>query len=225
MSPLGGLTLASAAFVGTHLLMSHPLRPLLAGKLGEKAFLGLYSLISFVMLFLMARAYGTAAEVEPQVLWDAGQTGWIFATVVMWLGSVLFVGSLRSNPALPSPKRPKFGEPRGVFAITRHPMMWGFTLWAIVHAIVLPTLASLIISTAIATLALVGAAGQDAKKKKLVGPDWAEWVSKTSFVPFGRGFAMPDAFALGVGTLIWLAATWAHGALGYRPAGIFAFFA
>jgi uncharacterized membrane protein len=225
VSPLGCLTLFALAFVGTHLAMSHPLRAPLVKRLGPAAFAAVYSLISFATLLPMAWCYGPAAEQAPTPLWDAGQNGWIIATILMWLGSVLFVGSLRSNPALPSPKRPTFSEPKGVFAITRHPMMWGFTFWAVVHAIVVPTQASLIISAAIAFLALVGAAGQDAKKKKLVGPDWAEWVAKTSFVPFGRGVAITDGFALGGGTILWLAATWAHGALGYRPAGIFAFFA
>ncbi len=225
MSALCCLMLASAAFVGTHLAMSHPLRPLLVRAMGEKAFLGVYSLVSFATLLPMAWMYGPAAAEQPLPLWDAGQNGWIIATILMWLGSVLFVGSLRSNPAFPNPGRPRIGEPRGVFAITRHPMMWGFAIWAIVHAIVLPTPASLTVSAAIAFLALVGAAGQDAKKKMLIGEAWAEWVAKTSFLPFGRGFAMPGAFALAGGTILWLAATWTHGALGYRPAGIFAFFA
>jgi uncharacterized membrane protein len=205
VSPLGCLTLFALAFVGTHLAMSHPLRAPLVKRLGPAAFAAVYSLISFATLLPMAWCYGPAAEQAPTPLWDAGQNGWIIATILMWLGSVLFVGSLRSNPALPSPKRPTFSEPKGVFAITRHPMMWGFTFWAVVHAIVVPTQASLIISAAIAF--------------------WAEWVAKTSFVPFGRGVAIPDGFALGGGTILWLAATWAHGALGYRPAGIFAFFA
>jgi uncharacterized membrane protein len=109
-----------------------------------------------------------------------------------------------------------------VFAITRHPMMWGFALWAIVHAIVLSTFASLTISATILFLALVGAAGQDRKKARLIGEPWRDWMRRTSFVPFGRGFASPGAFALVGGTLLWLAATWAHGALGYRPAGIWA---
>ncbi len=42
---------------------------------------------------------------------------------------------------------------------------------------------------------------------------------------FGRGLALPDAFAAVGGTALWLAATYAHGALGYRPAGLWAFFA
>ena len=103
-------------------------------------------------------------------------------------------------------------------------MMWGFAIWALVHAIVVPTFASLTISATIAGLALIGAAGQDRKKARLVGEPWRDWVRRTSFVPFGRGFALPGAFATIGGTLVWLAATYAHGALGYRPAGIWAYF-
>jgi uncharacterized membrane protein len=144
----------------------------------------------------------------------------------MWLGSVLFVGSLRKNPALPRPGKriEKIDDPNGVYAITRHPMMWGFALWALTHAIVNPTKASLVLSFTIAFLALVGAALQDRKKAALLGDVWNDWLSKTSFVPYGRGLKSADGFALATGTILWLAATWAHGALGYRPAGIWAFF-
>jgi uncharacterized membrane protein len=97
-------------------------------------------------------------------------------------------------------------------------------LWAATHAIVNPTQASLILCFTIAFLALVGAALQDGKKQKQLGPVWREWTEKTSFIPYGRGLKSADGFALVTGTIVWLAATWAHGALGYRPAGVWAFF-
>jgi uncharacterized membrane protein len=140
----------------------------------------------------------------------------------MWLGSVLFMGSLRRNPAFPRPGRPiqKIDDPNGVYAITRHPMMWGFALWALVHAIVNPTEASLVLSGSIAFLALVGAALQDRKKEMLLGDVWRGWKAKTSFIPYGKGLQSADVFALGTGTLVWLAATWVHN----PPVGIWAFF-
>lgn len=226
MTGVGCLALASAAFVGTHLLMSHPLRPALIRTLGERGFALTYTVISVALLYLMSRYYGAAVDEAPAHLWDAGTPGFIAATVLMWFGSVLFIGSLRRNPAFPRPGRPvtRIDQARGVFAITRHPMMWGFALWALVHAMIVPTLASLIVSAAIGGLALIGAAGQDAKKEKLIGEPWADWKNRTGFVPFGRGLASPGSLALIGGTLLWLAATWAHGALGYRMAGIWAFF-
>lgn len=226
MTGLGGLVIASAGFVGTHFAMSHPLRGGLVRMLGERGFALVYSAVSIVLLWAMTRFYGPARVEAPQAYWDAGQAGWIVATILMLIGSILFVGSLRRNPAFPNPGKPvtNIGAARGVFAITRHPMMWGFAIWALVHAIVLPTAASLVISAAIAILALGGAYGQDHKKEKLVGDPWRDWMRRTAFVPFGRGFASPGGFALIGGTLLWLAATWAHGALGYRPAGIWVFF-
>ena len=89
-----------------------------------------------------------------------------------------------------------------MFAITRHPMMWGFALWAVVHAIVNPTPASLVLSAAIAFLALVGAALQDCKKARLLGDVWRDWQAQTSFRALRQGLASrPDAFALVAGTI------------------------
>ena len=42
-------------------------------------------------------------------------------------------------------------------------------------------------------------------------------------MPYGRGLKSADGFALVTGTLFWLVATWAHGELGGRPAGVWAF--
>ena len=226
MTGLGVLALASTAFVGTHFAMSHPLRALMVRALGERGFGLVYLVVSLVTFYGMVHYYSPAAAQAPAPYWDAGQIGWIVATLLMWVGSILLLGSLRRNPAFPTGGKPvtHIGAARGVFAITRHPMMWSFAIWALVHAIVVPTAASLVISAAIAILALGGAYGQDHKKEKLVGEPWRDWMRRTSFVPFGRGIASPGAFAFIGGTLLWLAATWAHGALGYLPAGIWAFF-
>ena len=227
MSPLGLLALSGAAFVGTHFALSHPLRAGLVRTVGERGFTLIYVAVALVTFYGISRFYGPASTQAPAPLWQAGSAVWIVATLLMWAGSVLFVGSLRRNPAFPTGGAPvtRIGAPRGVFAITRHPMMWGFALWAVVHALVNPTLASLVVSTTIAILALGGAAGQDVKKQKLIGAPWVEWRAATAFVPFGKGFALPDGVAFIGGTVLWLAATYAHGALGYRPAGVWAFFA
>jgi hypothetical protein len=69
------LALASAAFVGTYLLLSHPLRASLAARLGEKVFALLYTAIALATLFAMWWTYGAAAAAAPAPLWDAGQGG------------------------------------------------------------------------------------------------------------------------------------------------------
>ncbi|MEP7316351.1 MAG: NnrU family protein [Sphingomicrobium sp.] len=216
------LEVAAATFVGTHFVMSHPLRRPMVKALGEKSFMGVYSLVSLASLVWMVFA---ARAIGPETLrWDAEQGGIVIASILMWIGTILFVGSHRGNPAFPHlGGKPQFpAEPRGVFRITRHPMMWAFGLWAIVHAIVNSTPSGLVISEAIFVLAIFGAALQDSKKRRLIGSPWKQWERKSPFFPFTRGHFWPGSIAFVVGTLLFLGATWAHGALGYRPAGLWA---
>ena len=215
MTPLATLVLAATAFVGSHFAMSHPLRAPLVARLGERGFMLVYALVSFATLGWTAHAFRVAHAGAP-FLWDAGNGGWIIGTLLLWLGAILFAGSLRGNPALPGASVTNL-VPAGVFCITRHPMMWGFALWAVTHSIVAPTPPGLVLAAAIAILALGGAAGQDAKKERLVGEPWRAWEARTSFVPFGRGPASPGLFATVAGTVLFLVATLAHGAIGAGP--------
>ena len=57
------LAIAVASFVLTHFILSHPLRAPLVAKLGERGFLGLYSLVAFATLIWAALAY-RAAPIE-----------------------------------------------------------------------------------------------------------------------------------------------------------------
>ena len=48
MTGLGMLALASLAFVGTHFLMSHPLRAPMDSALGERGFAMAYTVVSLM---------------------------------------------------------------------------------------------------------------------------------------------------------------------------------
>jgi len=146
----------------------------------------------------------------------------------MLLASIVLMGSIVRKAALPNPGSPTAvpAEARGVYAVTRHPMMWAFALWGICHIAVYPAAANIILAAAIIILALVGAALQDLKKEALQPDTWPEWEMKTSYWPFGAivsgkarlgGFSM---HTLGGGLILWLAATWAHIPLAGWPAGI-----
>ena len=219
MTPITQLELAAASFVGSHFILSHPLRRPLARTIGERAFLLLYSLVAFATLGWMIWAAGRVGAEE--LRWQPGTGMVAAATLLTWLGTILLVGSFRKNPALPHPEaRPRdFGEARGVFRITRHPMMWGFGLWALSHALVNPSPSGLVIAEAIFVLAIVGALLQDFKKRRTIGPAWRQWEGRTSFFPFFRGVGWPGTAVVLIGTVLFLGATWAHGALGFRPAG------
>ena len=202
-----GLLLSALLFVGLHFLLSHPLRAPLVRAMGERAFRAIYSLIAILTFAGMVYFYRRCGREPP--LWDAGEAGWIAGTVLMWLASILLVGSFIGNPALPGARGPT-GGPRGVFGITRHPMMWSFALWGAVHLMLTAMPKALVLDGAIIFLALVGAAGQDRKKARAMGEAWHEWTAQTAFIPFTRGLSNPGVVALIGGTALFLIATWAH---------------
>ena len=212
-----GLLFSAIAFVGLHFLLSHPLRDPLVRAVGWGPFRGLYSLLALLTFGGMIYYYSAIGD-EPQ-LYVASDAVWLAASLLMWFGAILFVGSFVGNPALPGARLKEGAQPSGVFAITRHPMMWGFAIWAIVHLVVVAMPKTLVFDGAILLLALAGSAGQDAKKRKLMGERWHEWVAHTAFIPFARGVANPGPVALIGGTLLFFVATWVHGAIGGMPAG------
>lgn len=218
---LTSLIAASVAFVGTHFAMSHPLRATMVRVLGEGGFAGVYSLVSAACMAWMYFAFKEVTPTAP--LWgEFGDPVWIVATLLTLLAMILFAGSLIGNPALPAPGAEKAAraEPAGVFKVTRHPMMWGFSLWALSHIIAAPTPRTLVVALAVLVLALVGAHMQDRKKAVLMGEAWAEWSSKTSYWPRWGKLPTVGLFPLLGGIALWLAVSWAHIPLGGWEAGI-----
>lgn len=218
------VALAAGSFVATHFLLSHPLRAPLVKALGNGGFTIVYALVAFATLGWMSSAYRAAPATSPY--WPVGDGLWVVATLLMLVASILLMGSLLGNPAMPGPATEAPKVARGVFSVTRHPMMWSFALWGVSHILVYPVAANIIVASAIITLALVGAALQDKKKQSLQAVMWRDWESRTGYWPFaaiaaGRatfgGFRPHD---LAGGVVIWLAATWGHIPLAGIAAGI-----
>lgn len=216
---IASLIAASVAFVGSHFALSHPLRAPLVGMLGERGFLSVYVLVAFVTMGWMIAAF-LAAPYAPR-LWNGTKDWpWVIGCALTLTGLTLFLGSLQNNPALPEQDTEGLAAkvPTGAFRVTRHPMMWGFALWAGAHVLVGPTPRTLVVAGAVLVLALVGAHLQDRRKSVQIGAGWTAWEAKTSYWP------RPSALgALGwlwlVGFVLWLALTWAHAPVGYVPAG------
>ncbi len=218
MMGTAGLALATLAFVGSHLALSHPFRIPLVGTVGERGFLLVYSIIAFVTLGAMILAY---RSVDPGLpLWSAPDWWWPVAAAIMLAALILLVASLFGNPAFPrgdARQRP-IGPAVGIFAITRHPMNWAFALWALVHLSLWGSPRNLIVASGILILAIGGSIGQDRKKRRLLGPPWLDWEARTSFIPFGAlltgrakwSAASPGWIALLGGLALWLAITWLH---------------
>jgi len=221
---LAGLIAASVAFVGTHFALSHPLRAPLVGMLGEKGFMGLYSVVALACLYWMGEAFKQAS---PVALGGSGVVGWLIASTLTLIAVILLFGSFRGNPALPAPGADKLAatrEPSGVFVVTRHPMMWSFALWAVSHIVLWWSWRTNIVALAILVLALVGAHLQDRKKEALMGGAWASWEAKTSYWP-RWGKLLSVGWILWLSAIVaWLALTWMHLQIAGIPAGAWRWF-
>lgn len=213
------LTAASIALVGTHFALSHPLRAGLVAVVKERGFLGLYSLVALACLYWMAQAFKASPTAD---LPGSGTVGWVVASVLTLVALVLFLGSLRKNPALPDPtgaaKIP--GAPIGVFLVTRHPMMWGFALWALSHIVLWWSFRTLIVALAVLILALVGAHLQDRKKEALLGTAWQSWEAKTSYWPRWSNLPRSGRTLWLAAVAAWLLVTYAHIHGAGVPAGV-----
>lgn len=213
------LVLANIAFVGSHFVMSHPLRAPMVKALGETGFQIAYSLVSIGTL---AWVYFAFIDAPPADLPGSGSAGWIVATLITLPAMVLFAGSLFGNPAMPTPAAEKQARagPGGVFRVTRHPMMWAFALWALSHIVLWWSWRTTITAFAIGLLALVGARLQDRKKERLMGESWEQWENRTSYWPrWGRLFTA-GLLPWILGLVLFALLSWLHWPLGGIEAGI-----
>jgi uncharacterized membrane protein len=192
--------------------------------MGEKGFLGLYSLVSFVGLGWMMWEFSRAPVGE--LYWAPTNAIWIVASILTLLAAILFAGSFQGNPALPNPDGDVIRTlaakvPTGVFRVTRHPMMWGFALWGLAHILIAPRMDSFLFNGSFVFLALAGSYGQDRKKEASLGDAWAKWERQTSFLPRLSQLAKVEPRFLLIGVIFWLGATWAHNLFGNYGAGIY----
>lgn len=217
---LASLVAANVTFVGSHFVLSHPLRAPLVRMLGEKGFAGLYSLIGLASFAWVAMAFRAVGPGAP--LFDHGDIGWAIASALTLVAMVLLLGSFRGNPALPQAGSTMVANARaqGAFAVTRHPMMWGFGLWALAHVIAWPSPRTLVTAGAMGLLALVGSHLQDRKKAALMGDAWRQWEARTSYWPRFGALAQIGLPLWPLAVILWLAATWWHSHAGVVPAGL-----
>jgi len=152
---------------------------------------------------------------------------WVKAALVLFAFVLIFAGVLNPNPSSPGSEKvletPTATD--GVFAITRHPVMWGVAIWAFAHLISQATWRGFAFFGAFAATALIGSWLQQRRKRVSV-PGWANFESKTSFFPFlalieGRATLQVRAIRwlpLLVAVIAWAAMLHFHGWLFGTPA-------
>lgn len=196
MDPIAHLALATLVFLAAHFVSSTPVRTSLVETMGEKAYLGAYSLVSFVTIGWMGWAY-LRAPFQP--LWEVPGVK-LWPLVVMPFALVLVVaGVMSKNPsAVGQAAALRSDDPaRGILRVTRHPVMWGIALWAAVHLVARGDVASLIFFGGFLLLALAGTALIDARKADELGAEWARFAAVTSNVPFSAIVEGRNRFSAG----------------------------
>lgn len=214
------LAIAMASFVLTHFVMSGPLRRSLIAAWGTQSFLLAYSAVSLCTFAWAAVAFGRAAATAP--LWDGMHVlPWASGSILTIIALALILPSFTRNPALPGKNAAGLGTviPSGVFAITRHPMMWGFSLWALAHMIVAPEARVLIFMGSLIILGLLGSYFQDKRKLAQNTREFGPWQRRTTFWLDPRRFGKIGIIWL-IALLLWFMATTVHWAFFNVPAGI-----
>jgi uncharacterized membrane protein len=176
------LIIATLVFLGIHVLPSTPLRALAVKAVGEKAWVGLFSLASLAGLSWMVSTYARAPF---EALWP----GLRLAPVALLPAAfvLLACGLLSRNPTVIGQAAALKGEDpaRGIIRVTRHPVMWAIMLWAGAHLLAVGSLQAVVFYGGLLLLAAAGTTLQDARKAKALGEDWQRFAARTSNMPFG----------------------------------------
>lgn len=214
---------ACVAWFLLHLLVAGAWRPALAARLGENGFRGLFSILSAVFLGMMIWTYLRAPYVE---LWAPEPALNLVVVVVMLLAFFLTVAALRpSNPTLAGADT-LLGDLLpviGITRVTRHPLLWGFALWAVSHMLANGDLATQLLCMAVLLTALNGMISIDRKKRRQLGAAYREFERKTSIIPFAAILQGRNELRwreIGWTTLIltmlaYVGTYWLHGRLGH----------
>lgn len=213
------LAIAGLAFLGIHILPATPLRQKAVAAIGEGAYLGVFSVISLALIWLWIRAFNATAY--DAALWSYPEWWPWLKAAIMVIATVLLVAGLSSpNPTLPQGgkllERPDVGA--GIFAVTRHPLMWSFALWGIAHLISQPNWRGFWLFGLFTITALGGALLQERRKAESYGASWDRFAAKTSFIPFlailqGRArLSLGEIgwWRIGLAVLIWALLLYLH---------------
>ncbi len=214
------LAVAALAFVGFHMAPSSPLRGWAVKRFGEPVYLLAFSIGATATLAWLIIAFDDAPRGAQ--LWYPGPV-WVWIQAILLLPAfALITGGLgRPNPSAVGQGGAieKVDISKGIFGITRHPVMWGIGIWGITHIISQPSWRALLFFGAIVVVALFGSWRQEQRKAREWGDAWARWRQKTSFWPFAAILAGRNELnlrAIGyhlllAAVLLWLGLLHGHG--------------
>ena len=188
------LIAASVTFLAIHLLVSGTrLRDAIVAAIGEKPYLGLFSLSSLGAIVWLCIAYNHAyASADDRALYDLGQGFRNAAIPVIAVAFALAVPGVLTGT--PTSAGQAGAAVSGVLRITRHPFMWGTAIWAGYHGLAAITLSSAIFFATFLVVALLGTRAIDGKCRRRLGAEWQAIAYQTSNLPFAAILARRNRF-------------------------------
>jgi len=192
---------AALFFLLLHLLVAGTrVRDAIVGAIGERPYLGLFSLASLAGIVWLVVSYNTASGEGSAVVWDLGPGVAHLGIIVVALAFLLGVpGLLMPNPTavMQGEAVARDGVVHGVLRITRHPFLWGVALWAGFHVLANGDQVSIVFFGTFLVLAVAGTYSIDAKRARKMGAAWEPFAKATSNVPFAAIIAGHNSLKVG----------------------------
>lgn len=197
--------LALIVFLAAHSIPARPaVRARFVAALGERLYLLLYSLLSLGLLAWLISA-AIRAPVVP--LWPTTIASYHLALALMLPASWLLTsGLLTPNPLSISLSRRRYDPAHpGIAGVVRHPVLWGFVLWAAVHTIANGDLVGIILFGGFLLFSLAGMKLVERRRRRQLGAEWQR------LLPTGKGWTPGQLLiTLGGGTLLYVLLLLAH---------------
>ena len=219
MSTAVVLVFWTMAFAATHMgLSSVRVRPRLVARMGEGAYLGLYSVISFATFVPLVAAWMKDIH-GGGLLWNVRDVPGVSEAglVVSFVSFTLAIAALfQPGPVAVGPRTRT--RAYGVTRITRHPLFMNIGVWAFAHVVLNGFVNDVLFFGGVALVGLFGCMHQDARKKITEKGTLDEYFAETSLLPFvaiatGRGKLVVSELpwlGMTVGAAISLAVYWYH---------------
>ncbi len=163
--------LALAVFLAAHVLPAATgLRERLIDRLGRRAYLTGYSIVSLLTLAWLISAALRAPYIG---LWSTGPVTALVPIVAMLPACILAAGAAtRPNPlSISFVAGQTDAQNPGVLAVVRHPILWAFFLWAASHAIANGDLVALILFGGFALFSLASMGRMERRAQKTLSPE------------------------------------------------------
>jgi uncharacterized membrane protein len=179
------LALASFVWFGIHAFVAgSELRWVIVQRLGQRAFFGIFSVLSLASLLFLSASYRKASFYP---LWFAPPPIHWLPLLVMPLALVLSVGAFSvPNPTAVGAEKvlQRTDAARGVLRITRHPFLWSVALWSGAHLLVAGHVAAILFFGSFLATALRGTSSIDEKRRRTNKAEFARYAEITSNLPF-----------------------------------------